>query len=216
MPIHRVARVAGEELVLRADKTAFWPARQILFAADVHLGKAASFRAFGVPVPDGTDATLRTLSNALEETGARRLVFLGDLWHARQGRTDEIIGKFLGWRGRHAAVEMTLVEGNHDLRSGRLPEEANVAEVPEPFSIAPFSLRHYPEEAEGYVLSGHLHPAAVLEGRGLQAVRLPCFWFGPRVGVLPALGDFTGCATIRAMAGDQVFVVAEDRVLPVA
>jgi metallophosphoesterase superfamily enzyme len=65
-------------------------------------------------------------------------------------------------------------------------------------------------------LSGHLHPAAVLDGAGRQALKLPCFWFGRRVGVLPAFGDFTGCAAIRAVAGDRVFVVAENRVLAVA
>lgn len=211
-------RIAGEEVVARADKTLWWPREGTLFVADVHLGKAASFRAFGVPAPGGTtDEALRILSLALEETAARRLVMLGDLWHARQGRTDDIIGKFRLWRERHRAVEMVLVEGNHDLRSGRLPEGCDVLEVPEPYALGPFALRHYPEPAdEGYVLSGHLHPAAVLDGAGRQALKLPCFWFGPRVGVLPAFGDFTGCASIRAAVGDRVFVVAEGRVLVVA
>ncbi|MGV3618321.1 MAG: ligase-associated DNA damage response endonuclease PdeM [Fimbriimonas sp.] len=218
MLVEPTVQIAGEELHLRRDKTAFWPRASTLFVADVHLGKAASFRAFGLPIPAGTtDDTLGALSRALEETGARRLAILGDLWHAKQGRTDDIIGKFLDWRRYHGAVEMTLIEGNHDRRSGRLPAGCDVDEVAEPYPQGPFALRHYPEAAEGgYVLSGHLHPAAVLSGRGRQDLRLPCFWFGPRVGVLPAFGDFTGCAPIRAAVGDRVFVVAENRVLCVA
>lgn len=31
-----------------------------------------------------------------------------------------------------------------------------------------------------------------LAGRGGDAVRLPCFWFGDTVAVLPAFGSFTG------------------------
>lgn len=218
MLLAQAVRIAGEEFVLRADKTMFWPRESTLFVADIHLGKAASFRAFGVPAPGGTtDGTLGVLSRALEETQAQRLAMLGDLWHARQGRTDDIIGKFLAWRRQHAGVAMTLVEGNHDRRSGRLPQGCDVEEVAEPHAFGPFALRHYPEEAsEGYVLSGHLHPAAVLDGAGRQALKLPCFWFGARVGVLPAFGDFTGCAAIRAVPGDRVFVVAENRVIAVA
>jgi metallophosphoesterase superfamily enzyme len=122
MLVEATVRIAGEELLLRADKTVFWPGESTLFVADVHLGKAASFRAFGVPAPGGTtDGTLGTLSQALDQTQARRLALLGDLWHARQGRTGDIIGKFLDWRRRHGEVEMILVEGNHDRRSGRLP-----------------------------------------------------------------------------------------------
>jgi DNA ligase-associated metallophosphoesterase len=205
-------------VILHPDKTMFWPGTATLFVADVHLGKAATFRAAGVPAPGGTtDETLTALSHSLDRTGAARLVILGDLWHARAGRTDDIIGKFIAWRRRHGQVEMVLVEGNHDRRSGRLPEGCEVLEVPEPHAMGPFALRHYPEEApEGYVLSGHLHPAAVLDGPGRQALKLPCFWFGARVGVLPAFGDFTGCAAIRPAMGDGVYVIAQDRVVAVS
>jgi metallophosphoesterase superfamily enzyme len=65
-----------------------------------------------------------------------------------------------------------------------------------------------------YVLAGHLHPAYRLAGRR-DAVRLPCFWFGAKVGVLPAFGDFTGARAISPAAGDRVFVVAGDRVIAV-
>jgi DNA ligase-associated metallophosphoesterase len=181
----------------------------------VHLGKAAAFRAAGVPVPAGsTETTLGMLSLALGNTSAIRLVFLGDLWHAAAGRTAATTAAFEAWRCRHPSVRMTLVEGNHDRRSGRLPPEWGVEEVEEGSRHAPFVLAHYPgEDSGGYVLCGHLHPAARLEGLGGQSIQLPCFWLRERYAVLPAFGDFTGCAAIRATAGDRVYLIAQNRVI---
>jgi metallophosphoesterase superfamily enzyme len=64
-----------------------------------------------------------------------------------------------------------------------------------------------------YVLAGHVHPCAVLVGRGRQRERLPCFWLGERTGVLPAFGEFTGCAEVTPSEGDAVWVVAGDEVM---
>jgi len=64
------------------------------------------------------------------------------------------------------------------------------------------------------VLAGHIHPAVRLSGDG-DSVRLPCFWFSPRVGVLPAFGAFTGSATVRPREGDQVFVIADGEIIAV-
>jgi DNA ligase-associated metallophosphoesterase len=209
--------IAGERLVALPDRALFWPSEHIVFVADVHLGKAATFRASAIPIPGGTTETiLNSLSAVLNRTQARNLVFLGDLWHAKAGRTAGVVNQFLAWRRRHQDVEMTLVEGNHDRRSGRLPDEAEVLEVEEPHRLGPFALRHYPEPSElGYVLSGHLHPGAVLDGGGAQSMKLPCFWFGESVGVLPAFGDFTGCAAIQPSRQDRVIVLAENQVLSV-
>jgi uncharacterized protein len=60
-----------------------------------------------------------------------------------------------------------------------------------------------------------VHPAVTLTGIGRQHSRLPCFWFGKTIGVLPAFGEFTGVAEADVQVGDQVFVVAEDAVLEV-
>jgi hypothetical protein len=43
-------------------------------------------------------------------------------------------------------------------------------------------------------------------------LRLPCFHFGERVGVLPAFGEFTGMHAVRRAAGERIFVVAGDAV----
>ena len=80
--------LAGEEVVMLPERALYWPRARTLFLADLHWGKAATFRASHVPVPIGTTASdLARLSRALTRTGASHLVILGDLLHARAGWT---------------------------------------------------------------------------------------------------------------------------------
>lgn len=197
------------------ERSVFWPAESTLFVADVHLGKAASMRAAAIPIPETpTFETLDRLARALDRTGARRLVFLGDLWHAKQGRQPETVRAVGCWRDMHSDIEMILVEGNHDRRSGVLPEDFACTSLAEPACMGPFALCHYPDiESEGYVLAGHIHPGARLEGRGRRGCTLPCFWIGGKVMVLPAFGAFTGFVAVRPSVGDRLFVLAEGKVL---
>ena len=53
-----------------------------------------------------------------------------------------------------------------------------------------------------------MHPGVVLAGRAGDRLRLPCFHFGPDVGVLPAFGPFTGLHVLPRRADTRVFAVA--------
>ena len=218
-PPHRYpsVEVAGEELRLLPQKAAYWPARQTLFVADLHIGKAATFRAAGAPVPPGTTTeTLDRLSEALEAAETTRLVVLGDLFHAKPGRTAaRTMDALARWRRRWPDLTVQVVRGNHDRHAGDAPAPLGFEAVEEPFPDGPFWLKHFPDaEPGGYVLAGHLHPAVMLQGGG-ERLRLPCFHFGARVGILPAFGALTGTATVRPVYGDQVFVIADGEVLEV-
>src|SRR5262249_25583611 len=93
---------AGERLVLLPDRGIYWESREMLLVADVHLGKGAAFRSAGLPIPSGNSAKdLGRLSALLEVTGAKRLVILGDLFHAKASRSDEIVAALAAWRERH-------------------------------------------------------------------------------------------------------------------
>ncbi len=210
--------LAGERLIAVAGKGLYWPSQSTLFVADVHLGKDSAMLATGIPVPFGaTTETLGRLTQILHQTRAQKLVLLGDLWHAKQGRSERAYGEFIQWREDHFDVEVVLVEGNHDVKSGRLTGNVRIEEVAEKTLLHPFVLCHYPQEdPSGYVLAGHVHPAVVLEGSGRQAIKLPCFWFGDKCGVLPAFGEFTGCATVSPNSRDQVLVVADSRIFSVS
>src|SRR5581483_4670609 len=118
---------ANQHLCLLPDRAIFWPARQTLLLADVHLGKTASFRTLGIPVPEGsTRKDLSRITHLIEQTRAARVIILGDLIHARHGRHPEIVDTLVAWRESHSSVRMTLVRGNHDRASGRIPREWNI------------------------------------------------------------------------------------------
>jgi uncharacterized protein len=224
-------RVADADVVLHPSGAALLTAEQTLLVADAHFGKAVSFRRLGVPVPSGTTTeTLQTLSQALAQTRASRLVFLGDFLHSRRSHAANTLAALRQWRAEHASLEITLVRGNHDDRAGDPPADLDITIVDEPLPLGRFALCHHPEPVPGrYVLAGHWHPCISVGGRAFERLRLPCFWFGydtgalpaNAVGVLPAFGSFTGMHRIEPRAGDRIFPIADDVVraipgLPIA
>ncbi|MGZ5084014.1 MAG: ligase-associated DNA damage response endonuclease PdeM [Usitatibacter sp.] len=208
--------VAGEKLVLLSEKAVFWPARKALFVADFHLGKAASFRHAGIPLPPGTTTeNVERLGRAIDRTRASEVVFLGDFLHSKDGRAASTFGRFAEWRESRRALGLTIVRGNHDKKAGDPPEAWGARCIEAGERLGPFVLNHEPGESRGgYALAGHIHPAVRLSSCG-ESLRLPCFWFGARYGVLPAFGAFTGNAEVSPRKGDQVFVIAEQEVLRV-
>jgi DNA ligase-associated metallophosphoesterase len=210
--------LAGEQLRLLPERAVFWPSACALVVADLHWGKAAAFRAAGIPIPGGaTRRDLERLDSALARTGARRLVVLGDLFHARAGRVaTRTLAELRRWRGQREALEIQLVRGNHDRHAGDPPADLRVNCLDAPAFLPPFVLRHEPAVSDaGYTLAGHVHPGIVLAGRGLFRERLPCFVVGARMAVLPAFGSFTGLGMVAPEEGERVFVVADDEVVEV-
>jgi DNA ligase-associated metallophosphoesterase len=209
--------VAGEELWLLPEKALYWPAKRTLVVADLHIGKAAAFRAGAIAVPEGTTReTLARLELAIGRCPAERLLCLGDLLHAPTGRAEGTMAAVAEWRLGRPDLQILLVRGNHDLRAGDPPESWDIKCADEPVVEGPFVWRHRPEEDDrGYVVAGHLHPAVRLTGRGRTSVTLPCFYLGRRLAILPAFGSFTGTATVRPKVGERVYVVAEGEVIAV-
>ena len=202
--------IAGERVELFAERALYWPRTRVLFVADVHLGKAAAFRAGGVPLPRGaTAADLARLTRLIERTGAARVVILGDFFHARSGRVAALDAAFTAWRAQHAHLEMTLVRGNHDRHAGDPPAHWEIVCVADPHALPPFLGVHHPVAPRtGYALCGHVHPGVWINGLGAQSVRLPCFVVGRRRAILPAFGRFTGLARFEAEDDDVIVAIA--------
>ena len=207
--------IAAEQLQLLPERALYWPRQRALIIADLHWGKTASFRAAGLPIPEGSTASdLERMTQLVHRTGARQLLLLGDVLHAHAGRSDVVFSQVLKWRSLHSHLDIIMIRGNHDQAAGDPPEEWRFVCMSEPILLAPFVLCHYPQSSElGYTLAGHLHPAVQLRGIGHQLARLPCFCFGADCGVLPAFGSFTGNSIIRPQPGDQVFVIADGEIM---
>jgi DNA ligase-associated metallophosphoesterase len=207
---------AGERLHLLPDKAIFWPREKSLIIADLHLGKPAAFRQAGVAVPESTtDADLSRLDFLLHSTASKRLVILGDFFHATPGQQPEVMNAFTEWREKHPKLSINLLLGNHDKRSRRAPELWRL-EIDEKQTVAPFVFQHEPgESSDGYILSGHIHPAISLSEKFGGGIRAPCFCFGERCAILPAFGSFTGMRNIHPRKRDRIFAVGSGEVIRV-
>ncbi|MDP1859152.1 MAG: metallophosphoesterase [Gemmatimonadaceae bacterium] len=134
--------VGGERLVLRGDRSLYWPREQVLVIADLHLGKTESLRSDGVALPDGAMAhDLARLALALEETGAQRLLILGDLVHDAAALSLGVRRAVAEWRSRISA-SVHLVLGNHDQRVDTMPNEWRLQVAGSSLAIPPFHFVH--------------------------------------------------------------------------
>ncbi len=206
---------AGERLILLAGKAIAWPRTASLIVADLHFGKPAAFRMSGIPVPESTTTSdLERLDELLLAHRSRRLIVLGDFFHSAAGLQPEMMDAVADWCGKKAALEILLVPGNHDKKSGEPPECWNIRNVPDGWSLAPFSFCHQPRDIAGsHVLAGHIHPAISLREKFGGGLRVPCFWFTRTCAVLPAFGSFTGTQSIHPARGDRVFAVGDGEIL---
>lgn len=201
--------LAGEPVVLFAERALFLPRHGRLLIADLHLGKADAFRRAGIGLPrGGTAHDLDRLDRLLATTAATELVILGDVLHgAVLGR--EWQATWHGWRARHPAVRMAALVGNHDraLANAGLGIDLLGPALDEP----PFALRHEPaQEPALHVLCGHLHPVIAIPG---LPRRCPAFWLRRGMTVLPAFSAFTGGWPVAPDAGEGVAVCGPDQIV---
>lgn len=200
----------------------FWPARQALLVADLHLEKASWFARLGQMLPPyDSVATLADLTALVALTNPRRIWCLGDSFHDRHGC------ERLPARAREMLTALTSgtcwtwIVGNHDTGlvdhcGGTIVDEAEVDGL---------VLRHEADPAEiRPELSGHFHPKLRITQRGRQISRR-CFLATSRKLVLPAFGALTGGLDVnhpeivRAVGPSaQALVPVADRLLrfPVA
>ena len=211
--------VEGQSLLLLPERAVLHAASRTLFIADLHLGKSASFRAQGLPVPAGTTLdNLERLATLVRRHDAARLVFLGDLLHSRHAQRASAIAPLHAWRAAHAALRCVLVRGNHDSHAGDPPSSLGFEVVDEPWRVDGADglvACHHPQRvAGGTVLAGHWHPAIDLRGPARDHERLACFCHIDGLLVLPAFGAFTGSSPQPPPVGSTCWPVGGDRVWP--
>lgn len=218
-----------ERLVLLPQLAAWLPARRMVLAADLHLGKAEVLREKGAAVPRRVlrglmDETLGRLSDAVAVVegfggggGVERIVIVGDLIHAPCGVTEDVRECWEAWVKLQSGAgrRIVCVRGNHDRKLEVLCGGMDV-EVVERIEEDGVVLTHDPREVvEGKtVIGGHLHPAFVV-GTVRSGMKLPAFVAGRERVVLPAFTRFATGMTIEVREGERVYVVGGGEVIGV-
>ncbi len=202
----------GEELVLLPQKAIYWKKEATLLIADLHLGKANHFQKAGIQLPQyNTEKDWRTLEELLINFKVKTLILLGDLFHSERNLA---FNDMLAFRKKHHKINFILIQGNHDILPIEEYDKLRI-EVNQNLFLNPFYLSHEPEQSNlGYNLCGHIHPGVKLKGKGRQSLRLPCFHFGKKTGVLPAFGSLTGLHLNKVKAQDRLFVISDNAVNP--
>ena len=207
--------LVGEVFAALPSGCVWWASQGALLVADLHLGKASTMAAGGLPMSrhlclQAARADLARLGRELMSTGARRLIILGDLLHAAESQQPELLDEVERWRqSDFGPLPITLVRGNHDRHAGDPPQCWRFECVNEPFDLAGIALRHIPprgRDAAQPWMAGHLHPVASISSRGGERLRAKCFHVTPRGVILPAFGSFTGGAAVRPAPEDRVLL----------
>ncbi len=210
------------DILLVPGRAAFLPATATLLVADLHLGKAATFRKAGIPVPEGSaQADLARLEGLVEQWAATRLIVLGDLFHARSGCTEAVFAEFAATRARLRNTEVLLVAGNHDRAVGTLPASLGIDACLRTHDEPPFHFVHEPStglaepDRSCFTVAGHLHPTIAIRSPGGERIAERCFVADESLLVLPAFGSFTGGHRIEPQEGLRLWIARDDGVADV-
>lgn len=210
------------DVVLLPGRAAFLPATRTLLVADLHLGKAATFRKAGMAVPEGSaQADLERLVRLVHESRAERLLILGDLFHARSGCTPPVLAEFAAARARFAGTFVGLVIGNHDRALGRVPPDLGIDSCLRTLDEPPFHFVHDPAtgltepDRTAFTVAGHLHPRLAITGPGGDRLAERCFVADEHLLLLPAFGSFTGGHRIDPAPARRLWVARDDGVVEV-
>ena len=210
---HDIPLVAGRAAVITASRT--------LLVADLHLGKAATFRRAGIPVPEGSaQRDLARLERLVGDWGIRRVLVLGDLFHAARGCTAAVFAEFAAFRRRIAETRVVLVLGNHDRSVGTLPESLGLDACVPSLEEPPYRFVHEPagpvgEDGDRFTIGGHLHPTVRLASPSGDRLTDRCFVAGSDAMILPAFGSFTGGQRVESAADTRLWIARDDGVVEV-
>jgi uncharacterized protein len=201
-------QVAGLALQVCPQRALYWPQQRCLLVADVHLGKADTFRQYGIGVPQGLQHDdLARLKSVLALTNPRRCVVLGDLVHGRI-LGEETVQAWNALVHSQPSTQFELVVGNHDQA---LPADVLSLHAIYPclelagvwFSHEPLPRQQVLQSKGRLNIHGHLHAAVQLPG---SRSKMPALVYQAPHLCLPAFSAFSaGVVLPGAKQGLWVF-----------
>lgn len=204
--------INNQTFELLPERALYWQQQNALIISDLHIGKGMHFRKAGIPIPNAVfDTDLEKLNHLITLKNPSSVIIVGDMFHSDYNNE---IAVFDIWRAQYPGVSFKLVKGNHDILPRNKYKDLGI-EFYDTLEIDEISFCHDCPEHFGdkYYLTGHIHPGVRISGLGRQSLRLPCFYFNHQYAILPAFGRFTGLATVNPQDGDDVFVIAEGKVM---
>ncbi len=205
----------GEIIDLLPEKALWLPEHRMLVLADLHLGKITHFRKAGLYMPAvNGQADLLLLQELMDRYQPSFLVFLGDLFHSQVNSEWLLLVDFLH---QNPGMKPILIRGNHDILPVEYFNDSHM-DVLDEMQVGNLLLSHEPlQDLPEQVLNiaGHIHPGYLLQVRGRQTYKLPCFYLHGQTFLLPAFGRFTGLYTVKKDLNNNVFVIAGQNVIAV-
>lgn len=201
---------------LLPDRAIFIPAYKTLIISDWHIGKLTHFRNQGLlipPIPSHDE--FKELANLIHHYIPRKVVFLGDLFHAEWNEDWEQLNDFLT---DYPHIEFVLTQGNHDILAKEIMDSSVVKMQNSYYLNEEIVLSHDVDKRlpdHYFQVVGHLHPGYVIRSRGRQVYRLPCFHLTENRLTMPAFGKWTGLQIVEKNNNDRVFVILGDQVAEV-
>jgi DNA ligase-associated metallophosphoesterase len=204
-----------EAFILSSMKCVHWPSRHTLLVADLHLGHASTYHAFGVPLPAAQlGEELARLDACIARYQPERIVVLGDFLHAAAGLTPALRERVETWRPTFPG-RVVVVLGNHDRALRSVATAWGLEVAGDRLEEGPFVLKHFAEpEPDRFVWCGHEHPATFIGGRA-DGIRLPCFALTPVMAILPAFSSMASGSRRGVPDGARLFAAAPGRIVVV-
>lgn len=194
------------------QKALYWMEQNALLLSDLHLGRAAHLRKHGYALNESAHlADLQNIESLINQRNLKTVYVLGDLFHSHTLGDQSSIAALI----HSSSAQWILIKGNHDVFDNEVYFTIGFSEVHVELEIDKhFLLKHEPSESDlsqFFCISGHLHPGYRIHGKAKQSITLPCFYFGEKQIILPAMGMLTGLYRLKKKAKNEVFVVCHPR-----
>ncbi|MCJ7478809.1 MAG: metallophosphoesterase [Candidatus Nanohaloarchaeota archaeon QJJ-7] len=195
------------------------PEADAAVVSDLHLGLESLMAEGGVFMPKFQLKEMKEdLEELLEQTGAEKLIVLGDVKHefseTSKGEKEEVqeLLDFLSDR----VEEVLLVKGNHDNYLIYAVEDYDHVELEDRFVLEDALYIHGHELVEdletfdaSYVVIGHEHPALALKDEVGVKEKLPAFLYGEmddgrELLVLPAFSKLADGSQVNQVSEEEL------------
>lgn len=205
--------LSGSTLRLDPSGAIYWPTRNCLLLADLHLGKETVFQKAGMAIPQGaTTSTLNRMRSLVQLYQPMQVIVLGDLLHAPVGLTPSLTEALSEIVRESEERSWILVPGNHDRGSITALRQCGWEVTALRYVVDGITLVHDASrwtENDPASISGHLHPSIRIPLTRRESTCVRCFWQRGQNLFTPAFGGWTGTQSVKASRCDRVLACVD-------